>query len=102
MVASPEGQLYICIAGNAGLAKGGSGDALAGIIGALLTQNRHRLGQEITVAEVVAAAVYLHAAAADLAADAVGEYSMTAGDVIEKISMVCKDFSHSRTRMTQG
>ena len=39
---------------------------------------------------------------ADLAADAVGEYSMTAGDVIEKISMVCKDFSHSRTRLTQG
>lgn len=97
VIVSPEGDLYVCAAGNAGLAKGGSGDALAGVIGALLIQNRHRLGQGITVAEVAAAGVCLHAAAADRAAADLGEYGMLTTDVIERIPLVCRDFSDSRT-----
>ncbi len=97
VIASPDGRLYICAAGNAGLAKGGSGDVLAGMIASLLTQNRERLGREVTVTEVAAAGVFLHAAAADLAVDAIGEYGMLATDVIEKISLVCRSFSDSRT-----
>ena len=101
VIASPDGDLYVCAAGNVGLAKGGSGDVLAGIIGALLTQNRHRLGKDLTAAEIAAAGVYLHAAAADLAADAIGEYGLLATDVIEYIPLVCKDFSDSKTILTK-
>ncbi len=97
VIASPEGELYICTAGNAGLAKGGSGDVLAGVIGALLTQDRSRFGNDLTVAEVAAAGVYLHARAGDLTAHELGEYGMLATDVIERIPLVCKDFSDSQT-----
>ncbi len=97
VIASPEGELYICAAGNAGMAKGGSGDVLAGIIGSLLTQNRGHLGADLTAAEVAAAGVYLHAAAGDLAAAELGEYGVLASDLIERIPLVCKDFSDSRT-----
>ena len=105
VVASPDGLpgglsnggVYICTAGNAGLSKGGSGDVLAGIIGALLTQNRGRLGRDLTVAEVAAAGVHLHARAGDMAAGDLGEYGMLATDVIERIPLVCKGFSDSRT-----
>ena len=97
VIASPEGEVFICAAGNAGMAKGGSGDVLAGVIGALLAQNRSRLGTELTVAEVAAAGVYLHAAAGDLAAAALGEYGMLPSDIIERIPLICKEFSDSRT-----
>ena len=99
VIASPDGSLYICAAGNAGLAKGGSGDVLAGVIGGLLTQNRTRLGSEVSAAEVAAAGVYLHAAAADRASETLGEYGLLATDVIERIPLVCRDFSDSKTKL---
>jgi NAD(P)H-hydrate epimerase len=99
VIASPDGQVFICFAGNAGMAKGGSGDALAGVIGALLAQNRHRLGQDLTVSEIAAAGVYLHGRAGDLTAEALGEYGMLTSDLIERIPLVCKSFSDSRTRL---
>ena len=97
VIASPDGRLFICAAGNAGMAKGGSGDVLAGIIGALLAQNRYRIGQDLTVTEIAAAGVYLHAKAGDLAARDLGEYGMLPSDLIERLPLVCKDFSDSRT-----
>ncbi len=97
VIASPDGERFICAAGNAGMAKGGSGDALAGIIGALLAQNRHRIGQDLTVAEIAAAGVCLHAKAGDLAARDLGEYGMLPSDLIERLPLVCKEFSDSRT-----
>ncbi len=97
VIASPNGHLHICAAGNAGMAKGGSGDALAGIIGALMAQSRHRVGQDLTVAEIAAAGVHLHARAGDLAARDLGEYGMLPSDLIERLPLVCKDFSDSRT-----
>ena len=97
VIASPDGRLFICAAGNAGMAKGGSGDVLAGIIGALLAQNRYRIGQDLTVAEIAAAGVYLHAKAGDLAARDLGEYGMLPSDLIERLPLVCKEFSDSRT-----
>ena len=97
VIASPEGELFICAAGNAGMARGGSGDVLAGIIGSLLAQNRHRIGADLTVTEIAAAGVYLHARAGDLAAHELGEYGMLPGDLIDRIPLVCKDFSDSKT-----
>ena len=97
VIASPEGEVFICAAGNAGMAKGGSGDVLAGVIGSLLAQNKDRIGAELTVTEIAAAGVYLHAKAGDLATAELGEYGMLPGDLIERIPLVCKDFSDSKT-----
>ena len=99
VIASPDGDVFICAAGNAGMARGGSGDVLAGVIGALLAQNRRRIGADLTLAEIAAAGVYLHARAGDLAAEALGEYGMLPSDLIEKLPLVCKNFSSTRTNI---
>lgn len=100
VIAAPDGRLYLCTAGHAGLATGGTGDVLAGIIGSLLTQCRQR--GDITVAEVAAAGVYLHAKAGEAAALAVGEYACAAGDLIRHIGTVTRGFSDSRTVLSFG
>ncbi len=97
IIASPEGEVFICAAGNAGMATGGSGDVLAGVIGSLLAQNRGRIGVDLTAAEIAAAGVYLHAKAGDLAAAELGEYGMLPSDLIDRIPLICKDLSDSRT-----
>ena len=97
VIASPLGELFICAAGNAGMATGGSGDALAGIIGSLLAQNRARIGSDLTDAEIAAAGVYLHAKAGDLAARELGEYGVLPSDLIDRIPRACRELSHSAT-----
>ncbi len=99
VIASPDGDTFICAAGNAGMATGGSGDALAGVIGALLAQNHHRIGVDLTATEIAAAGVYLHARAGDLAAEDLGEYGMLPSDLIERLPLVCKGFSETGTRI---
>ena len=99
VIASPEGEVFLCAAGNAGMARGGSGDVLAGVIGSLLAQNRHRIGVDLTATEIAAAGVYLHARAGDLAAEEIGEYGMLPSDLIERLPLVCKGFSDTGTRI---
>ncbi len=99
VVASPEGELFICTAGNAGMATGGSGDALAGVIAALLAQTRERPSETLTVTAVAAAGVYLHAAAGDLAARDLGEIGMLPSDLIDRLPLVTRELSDSRTRL---
>jgi NAD(P)H-hydrate repair Nnr-like enzyme with NAD(P)H-hydrate dehydratase domain len=48
---------------------------------------------------VAAAGVYLHAAAADRTSETLGEYGLLATDVIERIPLVCRDFSDSKTKL---
>ena len=69
---------YINVTGNQGMAKGGSGDVLAGMIVSLL-------GQHIMPLEAAAAAAWLHGAAADLAARELGEYGMVPEDLLLRI-----------------
>lgn len=74
-VAAPDGALYINeAAGNPGLAKGGSGDVLAGLIAGLVCQG-------IAPQKAAAAAVWLHAAAADLAAEEYGLMGLSPQDL---------------------
>ncbi len=61
LIAHPDGRIAVNTTGNPGLAKGGSGDILTGIVAAMLAQYPD------SVAEAVEAAVYLHGLAADLA-----------------------------------
>jgi NAD(P)H-hydrate epimerase len=63
LIASPEGKLFVNTTGNPGLAKGGSGDVLTGILAALTAQ----FGTTDWV-RVLALGVYLHGIAADLLA----------------------------------
>lgn len=78
ITAFPSGKVFINTTGNPGMAKGGSGDVLAGMILSLL-------GQGISPEKAVPAAVWFHGRAGDLCAVAKGEYGMTPTDMIERI-----------------
>jgi ADP-dependent NAD(P)H-hydrate dehydratase / NAD(P)H-hydrate epimerase len=80
LIASPGGAVAVNPTGNPGMAKGGSGDVLTGIIAGLLAQY-----SSIPFAQIVAGAVYLHGLAGDLAAAHSGPASMIAGDLLEAI-----------------
>jgi NAD(P)H-hydrate epimerase len=74
--ASPEGICYINPTGNSGLASGGTGDVLTGMIGGLIAQG-------LAPFEAAAAAVYLHGLAADLAIKDRTEYCLIASDLFD-------------------
>ncbi len=78
VTAFPDGDVFLNTTGNAGMAKGGSGDVLAGMLAALI-------GQGIPLKEAVPTAVWLHGRAGDLAAKNLGEYSMNPWDIIEAL-----------------
>ena len=91
LVASPEGVLLENTTGNPGMAVGGSGDVLAGVIGSLL-------GQGLGPMEAAGCGVYLHGLAGDLAAAELGEYGMLPGDMIAKLPYTLKSFSSRHYR----
>jgi NAD(P)H-hydrate epimerase len=75
-IAMPGGKSYFNSTGNAGMAKGGSGDALTGILTALL-------GQSYSPGEAALLGVYLHGLAGDIAAKAWSQESMLPGDLVD-------------------
>ena len=76
VVASPKGDWWINTTGNAGLATGGTGDVLSGMLGALLAQ-------AWPPAQALLAAVHLHGAAADLlVSQGFGPIGLTASELI--------------------
>jgi NAD(P)H-hydrate epimerase len=79
VVAHSSGHAVISSAGTSALAKAGSGDVLTGIIAALLAQG-------MAPFDAAWCGAYLHGAAGELAAEACGEYSVTATLVIESIA----------------
>lgn len=82
VIAFPDGEAYILAAGNPGMAKGGSGDVLAGILGAMLGQ--------LPLKDAVLTGVCIHSAAGDLCAKELGEYGMTPTDMIRAVPAVTK------------
>jgi NAD(P)H-hydrate epimerase len=76
VIAAPDGSVWINPTGNPGMASGGMGDALSGILGALLAQG-------LPPAEAACLGVYLHGAVADHVAATRGEIGLLASDVIE-------------------
>lgn len=83
ITAAWSGKCIINTTGNPGMARGGSGDALAGLIAGLLVQGKSP--------DHVAQAVWFHGRAGDLAAADKGEYGMTVGDLIEQIPYAMKE-----------
>ena len=90
ITAAPDGRAWINTTGNPGMAKGGSGDVLAGLIASFLGQRQLErwCGGP---AELVAAAVYFHGLAGDRAAERLGEYSMTPDDLLACLPEVLKE-----------
>lgn len=88
LVAFPDGDVSIITHGNPGMAKGGTGDVLAGIIGAMLGQ--------FPLKQAVVNGVFLHALAGDMCRDELGEYSMTAGDIIRMLPEATMRLSKER------
>ncbi len=75
VIASPE-KVFVNTTGNPGMAKGGSGDVLSGIIASLTAQG-------INIFDSAAAGAYIHGLAGDIAADALTMQCMTATDIIK-------------------
>ena len=84
VVAAPDGRLAVNGTGNSGMAKGGSGDVLAGMVLSLL-------GQGCEAFAACCAGVWLHGRAGDLAAADKGERGMTPTDLLEQIPYAMKD-----------
>lgn len=76
IIADTNGRAAICPLGNSGMASGGTGDVLTGVIAGLLAQG-------LSPYSAACLGVYLHSLAADLAALDLGEWSMLAGDIVD-------------------
>ncbi|MGZ8829016.1 MAG: NAD(P)H-hydrate dehydratase [Thermoanaerobaculia bacterium] len=78
LIAEPDGQVYVNPTGNPGMAAGGTGDVLAGMIVALLARGDDP-------AEAACAAVYLHGLAGDILKDESGDIGLAALDLAERV-----------------
>ena len=83
-IATPDGKVFFNPTGNPGMATGGSGDVLTGIICGLLAQG-------FVSGKAAIVGVYLHGLAGDLAAEELTSYSLNAGDIINYLP---KAFKH--------
>lgn len=84
VTATKDGEIFINTTGNPGMAKGGSGDILSGIITSLV-------GQGIPVSTAAYTGVWLHGRAGDIAAKDFGEYAMTPTDMLATLkSAICE------------
>ena len=78
VVANVDGELYVNDTGNPGMATGGMGDVLTGVIAGLL-------GQGLSLFDAARLGVYLHGLAGDLAAEEIGEVGLIASDALDRI-----------------
>jgi hydroxyethylthiazole kinase-like uncharacterized protein yjeF len=74
-ISTPEGQVFFNSSGNPGMAKGGSGDVLTGLLTGLLAQG-------YAPCDAAVLGVYLHGLAGDIAAQHLSMEAMTAGDIV--------------------
>ena len=76
VIAEPDGRMWVNTTGNPGMATGGTGDILTGMVAGLIAQNPER------IMEAVIAAVHLHGLAGDVACETMGEHSLVATDLL--------------------
>jgi hydroxyethylthiazole kinase-like uncharacterized protein yjeF len=79
LIAVPDGTVWVNTTGNPGMATGGTGDILTGMVAGLIAQNPER------VLQAVIAAVHLHGLAGDVARETMGEHSLTATDLLKAL-----------------
>lgn len=88
ITANPYGLSYLNLSGNNGMATGGSGDVLAGMIGALLVQGMNGV-------EASAFGVFIHGMAGDCAREKMGVHSIMASDIIDALKEVWKGIDYA-------
>jgi len=79
LVAQPDGEVWVNTTGNPGMATGGTGDILTGMIAGMIAQHPGDL------VKAVIAAVYLHGLAGDVARETIGEQSLVATDLVNAL-----------------
>ena len=84
IIAMPDGNVIINSTGNAGMASGGSGDVLTGIIASLIAQG-------LNTGRASWVGCWLHGAAGDMATEELGQHGMIAGDIINFLPAVIKE-----------
>ena len=90
-MAHPDGTVWISPAGNPGMATGGMGDVLTGIIAGLTVQG-------FSVDEAVNAGVFLHSSAADFLSHSIGPVGFLASDLIETLPEHIKGFTKTTSQ----
>lgn len=99
LIARPDGRVSVNTSGNPGMAKGGSGDVLTGLIAGLIAQfGRQSQSQsqiDDTVGDAVCAAVYLHGLSADLEVNEGDEHTLMATDIIRGLPRAFRLFAAS-------
>ncbi|PYM05924.1 MAG: bifunctional ADP-dependent NAD(P)H-hydrate dehydratase/NAD(P)H-hydrate epimerase [Candidatus Rokuibacteriota bacterium] len=88
VISAPGGPTFLNPTGNPGMASGGTGDVLTGMVGAFLARGRAPLA-------ALCCATYLHGLAGDLVAQAKGEEGLIAGDLIEAIPEAIRQIQRS-------
>lgn len=92
LIAAPDGTVWVNHTGNPGMATGGTGDILTGMVAGLIAQHpQHAL-------EAAALAVYLHGLAGDLAIESTGENSLVATDLLRFLP---KAFAQARNQKSK-
>ena len=86
VISFPDGTSFLNLSGNSGMATGGSGDVLSGMIGSLLAQR-------YSMKEAVPLAVYLHGCAGDVMIQKTGKAGLMASDLIDGVRKIlsCKE-----------
>jgi len=79
LVAKPDGEVWVNTTGNPGMATGGTGDILTGMVAGFAAQNPQGISLAVT------AAVYIHGLAGDVARASVGEHSLVATDLVQAL-----------------
>ncbi len=89
LIATSDGRVFINPTGNPGMASGGMGDVLSGILAGLLTQG-------LEIADALKLGVFLHGFVADQAASARGEIGLIASDVIDGLPRGMRELSKGK------
>jgi hydroxyethylthiazole kinase-like uncharacterized protein yjeF len=94
LVATPEGQTFVNLTGNAGMATGGSGDVLTGTIAGLLAQIKH-------AEDATKLGVYIHGYAGDMAFKTLGN-GLTAVDILEHLPLALEEIKGRSAERING
>jgi NAD(P)H-hydrate epimerase len=81
LVVHPDGEAWVNTTGNPGMATGGTGDILTGMVAGMLGQEKRAQNRQSALL-AVCAAVYLHGLAGDVMRETVGEHSLVATDLL--------------------
>ena len=92
ITAAPDGTTFVNTTGNNGMAKGGSGDILSGMILSLL-------GQGMEPVSAAALAVWLHGFAGDLCREELGEFGMLPTDMLEQLPRAVRSLQNSSRKL---